>query len=96
VHCADEVADYTVAVATATRIHPDVVVGASPRGSLALLHAAQAHAVLDARDYVVPDDVQRMAPAVLAHRLVLRDPQPLSEVRTFVAGLLTSVPVPRR
>ena len=96
VHCADEVADYTVAVARATRTHPDVVVGASPRGSLALLHAAQAHAVLDARDYVVPDDVQRMAPPVLAHRLVMRDPMPLAEVRTFVAGLLTTVPVPRR
>jgi len=94
VHCADEVADYAVAVTGATRAHPEVVIGASPRGSLALLHAAQAHAVLDDRDYVVPDDVQRVAAPVLAHRLVLRDPVPLGEVRGFVASLLATVPVP--
>jgi MoxR-like ATPase len=96
VHCAEEVADYTVAVAGATRAHPEVVVGASPRGTLALLHAAQAHALLDGRDYVVPDDIQRIAPPVLAHRLVLRDPVPLRDARTFVGTLLTTVPVPRR
>jgi MoxR-like ATPase len=96
VHCAEEVADYAVAIAGATRAHPEVVVGASPRGSLALLHAAQAHAVLDARDYVVPDDIQRVAPAVLAHRLVLRDPTPLRDVRAFVGTVLTAVAVPRR
>jgi MoxR-like ATPase len=96
VHCATEVADYTVAIAGATRAHPDVVVGASPRGSLALLHAAQAHAVLDGRDYVVPDDLQRVAPAVLAHRLVLRDPVAVRDARAFVGTLLTAVPVPRR
>jgi MoxR-like ATPase len=96
VHCTPEVADYAVAIVGATRSHGEVVIGASPRGSLALLHAAQAHAVLDGRDYVVPDDIQRVTGPVLAHRLVLRDPVPLADARAFVAALLTSIPVPRR
>jgi MoxR-like ATPase len=95
VHCAPEVADYTVAVANATRVHADVAIGASPRASLALLHAAQAHAVLDGRDYVVPDDVARLAVPVLAHRLVLRDPGRLADQRAMVQTTLAGVPAPR-
>ncbi len=94
-HCAPEVADYTVAVAQATRVHTDVAIGASPRASLALLHAAQALAVLDGRDYVVPDDVARLAVPVLAHRLVLRDPGRLADQRALVQAVLGTVPVPR-
>ncbi|MBM3673341.1 MAG: AAA family ATPase [Actinobacteria bacterium] len=95
VHCSTALADYVVAVANATRSHAEVVIGASPRAALALLHAAQASAVLDDRDYVVPDDVARLAPAVLAHRLVLRDPVRLRETRTLVDGLVGTVPIPR-
>ena len=51
-------------------LHPDVVLGASPRSTLALFHAAQAHATVQRRHYVTPDDVKAVAPAVLAHRLV--------------------------
>lgn len=94
-HCAPEVADFVVAIANATRAHGDIAIGASPRASLALLHAAQAHAVLDDRDYVVPDDIARLAVSVLAHRLVLRDPGRLTEARTVMHTLLATVPVPR-
>lgn len=95
VFCSPEVADYTVAIANATRVHGEVAIGASPRASLALLHAAQAHAVLEGRDYVVPDDIARLANPVLAHRLVLRDPSRLADARALVQALLGTVPIPR-
>ncbi|MFG1754760.1 AAA family ATPase [Streptosporangium sandarakinum] len=68
----DSVGRYMVALAAATREHPQLQVGASPRGSLALLLTARARAVLDGRDYVVPEDVKRVAPAALSHRIGLR------------------------
>ena len=71
VHCAHTVRDYVLDVADATRNHPGVALGASPRASLGLLRAAQAHATVMGRDFVSPDDVKQVAPAVLAHRIVL-------------------------
>ena len=71
VHVADDVAGYVVALARATRETPLLRLGASPRASLALLHAAQAWAALDGRDYVTPDDIQALVAPVLAHRLLL-------------------------
>ena len=63
--------EYVVAIVRATRERQEVRIGASPRASVALFRAAQAHAFLDGRDFVLPDDVKEIAPAVLAHRLVL-------------------------
>ncbi len=94
IHCDPSVADYVISVANATRTSPDVSIGASPRASLALLHAAQAHALLDGRGYVVPDDVKRLAVPVLAHRLMLRDPATLREAQAFLVALVDGVPVP--
>ncbi len=71
VHCAHTVLDYVIDVAEATRAHPGVVLGASPRASLGMLHAAQAHATVIGRDFVSPDDVKAVAAAALAHRIVL-------------------------
>jgi len=71
VHCAHSVLDYVLDVADATRNHPGVALGASPRASLGLLHAAQAHATVTGRDFVSPDDVKAVASASLAHRIVL-------------------------
>ncbi|MET9068205.1 AAA family ATPase [Streptosporangium sandarakinum] len=68
----DSVGRYMVALVAATREHPQLQVGASPRGSLALLLTARARAVLDGRDYVVVEDVKRVAPAALSHRIGLR------------------------
>jgi MoxR-like ATPase len=70
-HVEDAVAEYAVRLAAATRTHPAVRFGASVRGSIALVRAAQAHAVLDGRGFVTPDDVKDVAVPVLAHRLVL-------------------------
>lgn len=68
----DSVRSYIVEVVNATRRHPHVQLGASPRGSLNLMHASQAYAVLQGRDYVLPDDVKAVAKAVLSHRLILK------------------------
>ena len=66
------IARYAVALATATRHHPDTLVGSSPRGSLGLVLMARAMAVLEGRDYVVPEDIKAVAPSVLAHRVAIR------------------------
>jgi MoxR-like ATPase len=95
VHVADALADYVVAVASATRNQPDIAIGASPRASISWLRGAQALAVLDGRDYVVPDDLQQLAVPCLAHRLVLHDVTRLDDARAIVTALLDSVPVPR-
>jgi len=63
--------DYIVAVAAATRDHPDLLLGVSPRGSLALLKGAQALAAIRGRDYVLPEDIKTLVPLTLAHRLIL-------------------------
>jgi MoxR-like ATPase len=70
VHVASVVAQYLLAVVRATRDHPSVELGASPRAALALFRASQARAVMQGRGYVLPDDVKALAIPVLAHRLV--------------------------
>jgi MoxR-like ATPase len=71
VHMEDDLYEYAVALSTFTRSHGKVLLGASPRASLSLLRAAKAHAVLNGRPFVTPDDMRRVAVPVLAHRLVL-------------------------
>jgi len=71
VHLSDEVAAYIVALADATRKHPQLVMGASPRATRNLYRAAKVWAAMDGRDYVTPDDVKTLAAPVLEHRLVL-------------------------
>jgi len=94
---APEVAGYLVDLVRQTRTLPSVQVGASPRAAVHLLATAKAGARLAGRDFVTPDDVARMAPSVLAHRLVLR---PEAELERFtdedaVAAALEAVAVPR-
>ncbi len=69
-HVSDSVLDYALRVIVATRAHPDLELGASPRASIMLVRSAQARALIDGRDYVVPDDVKTLAVAALAHRVV--------------------------
>lgn len=90
------VREYVVTIVAATRDHPEVYLGASPRGSLALLHLAQARALLRGRDFVLPDDVKDLAQATLAHRLILAPGVRLKNVSagTIVAELLARLPVP--
>jgi MoxR-like ATPase len=72
VHVDESLERYILAVVRATRSHPDVALGASPRGSLALYKTAQALAALRGRDYIVPDDIKMLAPFTLVHRLILK------------------------
>jgi MoxR-like ATPase len=89
------VAEYIVRLVNATREHPDVYLGASPRGSLNLYRSTQAYAALAGRDYVIPDDVKRLAVAVLAHRLIVKSQASLREVdpEQIVREILGEVPV---
>ena len=91
-----DVVDYVVAIVDATRNHPSLEIGASPRGGLALLRAARARAALEGRGFATPTDVKSLAGAVLAHRLVLRTEAWVRGVREdqVVAECLESVPTP--
>ncbi|MFG1802055.1 AAA family ATPase [Micromonospora carbonacea] len=92
----DSIGRYIVALTAATREHPSVLVGASPRGSLALLLLARARAVFAGRDYVVPEDVKEVATPALAHRITLRPEMWLRRVDpSFVVGeVLDQTPAP--
>jgi MoxR-like ATPase len=96
VHVADSIARYVVALVAATRSSPRLQVGASPRGSLALLKLSRARAAMDGRDYVVPDDVKSAAVPALAHRLVLRPELWVQRIRAeaVIEECLASVPAP--
>ena len=89
------VADYIVRLVNATRTHPDVYLGASPRGSLALYRTGQALAALAGRDYVIPDDIKTLAESCLAHRLIIKTSSSMHDIdpRQVVAELLGNVPV---
>lgn len=89
------VLDYIVRIATATREHPDVTVGVSPRGSLALRRAAQASALLAGREFVIPDDVKQNVITVLAHRMMLRHQAQLEgkTAETVLRSILKSEPI---
>ena len=73
VKCAQSVMQYIVSLAEATRHHDKIELGISPRGSLALMHAAMAHALMDGRAYTLPDDVKQMVESVFAHRIILAE-----------------------
>ena len=89
--------DYVVSIVGATREHPQIQVGASPRGGLALVQLARGQALLRQRDYVIPDDVKSIAVPALAHRITLRPELWVRQVSAddVVARLLATVPVPR-
>ena len=89
------VSDYIVRLVGATRNHPDIYLGASPRGSLALYRAGQAYAALAGRDYVIPDDIKALAEHALAHRLIIKTSATIRDVEAgaLVRELLETVPV---
>jgi len=96
VYLDDLIKRYIVDLVGATRHHPDIYLGASPRGSLGLYRTAQAHAALAGRDYVVPDDVKVMARDVLAHRLIVNPSARIRSVEatSLVDDILGRLPVP--
>jgi MoxR-like ATPase len=78
VHIDETLQEYIVSLVTATRTHPDLALGVSPRGSLALFKAAQALAAVRGRDHVIPDDVKYLVPVTLSHRLIVKPEAELS------------------
>ncbi len=97
VHVESAIEGYMVDIVEATRRHGQVEVGASPRGSLALLKVARARAAMAGRDFVTPDDVKSVAGPALAHRLILKPDPWIRGVRTsaVLADVLAQVPVPK-
>ncbi|MBJ7387511.1 MAG: MoxR family ATPase [Mycolicibacterium sp.] len=93
----EDVLRYVVSLATASRQHPQVAVGASPRAELDLVQLARARALLLGRDYVIPEDVKALAVPAMAHRISLRPEMWVRQVRSVdvVEELLRRVPVPR-
>jgi MoxR-like ATPase len=87
--------EYIVALAEATRRHSDLLLGVSPRGSLALLKAAQALAALRGRDYVIPEDIKTLVPLTLAHRVILAPEAELRghTARTILEDILERTPL---
>jgi MoxR-like ATPase len=97
VHASEAMEYYIASLAAATRHHPQVQVGASPRGSLALYQLARAHAMVQARDFVLPDDVKAMAVPALAHRLLLKPELWMRGMHAedVVRDLLERTPIPK-
>lgn len=94
IHCSDALLDYVQDLIASTRASDRFVSGLSPRAGLALMHAAQAWALLEGRAMVLPEDVQAIAPNVVAHRLRPSDPSTDEPSEARVQRLLASVPIP--
>jgi len=97
VHVDPAVDGYIVSIVAGTRMHTQVEIGASPRGSLALLKLSRARAALAKRDFITPDDVKAVAPYALAHRIILKPDPWIRGVRTtaVLQDVLNQVPVPK-
>ncbi|MFB6468384.1 AAA family ATPase [Cytobacillus sp. Hz8] len=96
VHVDDSIKRYIVDIANQTRIHGNVYLGASPRGSIALMKAAQSYAFMYGRDYIIPDDIQYLVPAVFSHRMILRSEAKFEGITAedIVQRIISRIPVP--
>lgn len=96
IHVDVSIKEYIVEIAQATRQHPSVYLGVSPRGSIALMKAAQAYALLNRRDYVIPDDVQYLASYTLPHRMILTSEATYEgkKAETLLRQMLEQIGVP--
>jgi MoxR-like ATPase len=95
VHVDETLQEYVVALAAATRDHPDLALGVSPRGSLALFKAAQALAAVRGREHVVPDDIKYLVPVTLSHRLIVTPEAQLrgQTARVILEDVLENTPL---
>ena len=95
IHVEPSISDYIVRLVNGTRNHPDVYLGASPRGSIALYRSGQALAGLLGRDYVIPDDIKALAEPALAHRLIIKTSSSIHDIGAsqIVRELLETLPV---
>ncbi|MDX1564705.1 MAG: MoxR family ATPase [Phycisphaeraceae bacterium] len=97
IHVAEELGRYIVSLVRGTRQHDQVQMGASPRGAIGLFHMAQSMALIDGRDHILPDDIQKVAESVLSHRLMLQTKAQYAGVdrSQIVREVLEQTPVPR-
>ncbi|HHV95916.1 MAG TPA: MoxR family ATPase [Clostridiaceae bacterium] len=97
IEVSDDIKKYIIDIVEATRNHEKIVLGISPRGSIALMRGAQAYAAINGRDFVTPDDIKYIAPSVLAHRIILRSHAITSGAENseaIIREILDKVPVP--
>ncbi|WP_102349700.1 AAA family ATPase [Bacillus sp. Marseille-P3661] len=96
VYVDETITGYIIEIVNATRNHPFLYLGVSPRGSIALLRAAQAYAFINGRDYVIPDDIKYLAPFVFSHRLILNSETKYKGIsaKDILKELLTNVQIP--
>jgi len=96
IHVSDKIEQYIVDIIQKTRFHEDIYLGASPRGSLALYRLGQCAAAFNGRDFVVPDDILKIAPPALSHRIILQASTRMQELDTeeMIEDILEEVPVP--
>jgi MoxR-like ATPase len=96
VHIDEEIVDYMLHIVGSTRKHPDIELGVSPRGTVALFRSVQALALVEGRSYAVPDDVKRLVNRVFGHRLILArtGTKARTEARVILQGILDNTPVP--
>jgi MoxR-like ATPase len=96
VHVDTTLRGYIMDIVTATRNHPAVILGVSPRGALALMHCSQAFAAINGRDYVLPDDIKLLAAPILAHRITLRPERKMKgeNSETLLKDILSKIAVP--
>jgi MoxR-like ATPase len=92
----DTIKKYIVDIANKTRIHTNVYLGVSPRGSIALMKACQAYAYIQGRDFIIPDDVQYLAPFIFAHRIILKSEAKYEGITTeeVIDRVIARIPVP--
>jgi len=93
----DELSAYIVDIVRRTRQHPSILVGAGPRATQALILASRTYAAINGRDFITPDDIKTMAPAVLVHRLILRPEFEIEglTVKEVIEEILKGIAVPR-
>ena len=96
IYLSDAILRFITSLVRATRTHPDILLGSSPRGSLALMQASRAYALICGRDFVTPDDVKLLAPCVLGHRCTIKTEAQVESrtVGTVIEEVLRNVPVP--
>ena len=99
IHVNESLVDYLMTVVQTTRTHPEVALGVSTRGALTWFKACQALAMVNGRDYVIPDDVKRLAAPVLSHRILMKDRRAMrgdaSPEGKFIQRIVSEIPVPR-
>lgn len=94
VNISSDVMDYIIDIIESTRKNPNIQLGVSPRGTLAIFKACQAYAAISGRDYIIPEDIKRVAPNVLNHRILISGVNRVGSMNEFISSLISDIKVP--